>query len=223
MRSLVRGIGEVLITVGAVALLFLVYQLWWTTLLANREAARNADEITQSWTAQNPAVELPPELTTEPADGVGFALMTIPRLGDNLKAKPVLQGVSLEVLAEGLGHYPATAMPGQPGNFAVAGHRISYGEPFRNVPELQIGDNVYVETENYWYTYRLAKSEIVLPDATWTVQPDPFGPESTLGDRLVTLTTCEPLYGNSHRWIWWGELVNTTAKTEGAPTMTVSG
>jgi sortase A len=223
VRSLVRGIGEVLVTAGAVALLFLVYQLWWTTLLSNREAARNADEITQSWTAPNPALELPPELTEEPAEGTGFALMTIPRLGNNMNAKPVLQGVGLDVLAEGLGHYPTTAMPGQPGNFAVAGHRISYGEPFRNVPELQIGDNVYVETETYWYTYRLAKSEIVLPDAIWAVQPEPFGPELPLGDRLVTLTTCEPLYGNSHRWIWWGELVETMPKVEGAPTMTVSG
>lgn len=222
MRSLVRGFGELLITLGVVALLFIAYQLWWTTFLSNREAARNAEEITQSWTA-NPAVELPPELTVGPAEGVGFALMTIPRLGENVKSKPVLQGVTLEVLAEGIGHYPSSAMPGQQGNFAVAGHRISYGEPFRNVPELQIGDNVYVETENYWYTYRLAKSEIVLPDATWTVDPEPFGAESTLSDKLVTLTTCEPLYGNSHRWIWWGELVDTMPKLEGAPTMTVSG
>lgn len=222
MRSLVRGVGELLITLGVVALLFIAYQLWWTTVVSNREAARNAEEITRSWTP-TPTVDLPPELTQAPADGVGFALMTIPRLGDNVKSKPVLQGVSLEVLAEGLGHYPTSAMPGQPGNFAVAGHRISYGEPFRNVPELQIGDNVYVETENYWYTYRLAKSEIVLPDAIWTVEPEPFGPETNLNDRLVTLTTCEPLYGNSHRWIWWGELVNTTPKIEGAPTMTVSG
>lgn len=222
MRALTRGIGEVLITAGLVALLFLVYQLWWTTVLSNREAARNADEITQSWESESLA-PLPPELNQEPADGTGFALMTIPRLGDNVKAKPVLQGVSLEVLAEGIGHYPTTAMPGQPGNFAVAGHRISYGEPFRNVPELQIGDNVYVETANYWYTYRLAKSEIVLPDAAWVVQPQPFGADTALGDRLVTLTTCEPLYGNSHRWIWWGELVDTIPKAEGAPTMTVSG
>jgi sortase A len=222
VRSLVRGLGELLITLGAVALLFIAYQLWWTTFLSNREAARNAEEITRSWTAASPAV-LPPELTEQPAEGVGFALMTIPRLGDNVKSKPVLQGVTLEVLAEGLGHYPTSAMPGQPGNFAIAGHRISYGEPFRNVPELQIGDNVYVETENYWYTYRLAKSEIVLPDATWTVQPEPFGPENALGSKLLTLTTCEPLYGNSHRWIWWGELVNTMPKIEGSPTMTVNG
>lgn len=222
MRSIVRGIGELLITLGLVALLFIAYQLWWTTVVSNRDAARKAEEITQSWTP-SPAIELPPELTEQPAEGVGFALMTIPRLGDNVKGKPVLQGVSLEVLAEGIGHYPTSALPGQVGNFAVAAHRISYGEPFRNVPDLQIGDNVYVETQNYWYTYRLAKSEIVLPDAVWTVEPQPFGPENPLGDRLVTLTTCEPLYGNSHRWVWWGQLVDTMPKVEGSPTMTVSG
>lgn len=223
MAKLLRGAGEILITVGAIALLFLVYQLWWTSVLADRQAARNADEIVQEWS--QPATlldDVPPELTEAPAEGAGFALLTVPRLGDNMDAKPVLEGVSLDVLAQGMGHYPDSAMPGQVGNFAVAGHRITYGEPLRNVDTLQVGDNAYVETRDYWYTYRLTKSEIVLPDATWTIEPEPFGPDTDLSDRLITLTTCEPLYGNSHRWIWWGELVETTPKVKGSPTMTVS-
>lgn len=223
MAKFLRGAGEVLITVGAVALLFLVYQLWWTTVLADRQAARNADTITQDWQEQDPAVPTEPESAEPPPEGTGFALLTIPRLGSNMDNKPVLQGVSLDILAQGMGHYPESAMPGQTGNFAVAGHRITYGEPLRNVDTLQIGDNAYVETRDYWYTYRLAKSEIVLPDATWTIEPEPFGPESELGDQLITLTTCEPLYGNSHRWIWWGELVESKPKSEGTPTKTVSG
>ena len=220
MRTATRAAGEVLITLGAVALLFLVYQLWWTTVLSNRDAARNAEQITQAWTSPNPPAA---ELTESPPEGTGFALMTIPRLGPNMDAKPVIQGVSQTVLAQGLGHYPLTALPGQVGNFAVAGHRISYGEPLRDVPNLQVGDNVYVETENYWYTYRLVKTEIVLPDDGWVIDPQPFGETAPFGDRLVTLTTCEPLYGNTNRWIWWGQLVETKPKSDGAPEMTVSG
>lgn len=223
MAKLLRGAGEVLITVGAVALLFLVYQLWWTSVLADRQAARNADTIVQDWQSATPTDEVPAEDLQPPPEGTGFALLTVPRLGANMDQKPVLQGVSLDVLAQGMGHYPDSAMPGQEGNFAVAGHRITYGEPLRNVDTLQVGDNVYVETRDFWYTYRLAKSEIVLPDATWTIAPEPFGSETDLGNSLITLTTCEPLYGNSHRWIWWGELVESTPKTEGTPAMTVSG
>lgn len=221
MRTFTRAAGEVFITLGAIALLFLVYQLWWTTVLSNREAARNADQITQSWTG--PEAAQPSELTEAPPEGTGFALMTIPRLGSNMDAKPVIQGVSQTVLAQGLGHYPLTALPGQVGNFAVAGHRISYGEPLRDVPNLQLGDNVYVETQNYWYTYRLVKTEIVLPDDGWVIDAQPFGEAQPFGDRLVTLTTCEPLYGNSHRWIWWGQLIEAKPKTQGTPEMTVSG
>lgn len=222
MAKLLRVAGEVFITIGAIALLFLVYQLWWTSVVADRQAARNAESIVQDWQSGVTSEEPPSEDIPPPAEGTGFALLTVPRLGANMDQKPVLQGVSLDVLAQGMGHYPESAMPGQAGNFAVAGHRITYGEPLRHVDTLQVGDNVYVETKDFWYTYRLAKSEIVLPDATWTITPQPFGSETDLGDRLITLTTCEPLYGNSHRWIWWGELVETTPKTEGAPTMSVS-
>ncbi len=151
--------------------------------------------------------------------------MTIPRLGANVDDKPVLSGVGLDELAQGLGHYPDSAMPGQEGNFAVAGHRITLGEPLRYVENLEVGDNVYVETETYWYTYRLNRTEIVLPDAVWTVSPDPFETRSDPLQRLITLTTCHPTFGNSHRWIWWGELVESTPKSPGvqAPEMVVNG
>lgn len=229
MRTVVRGIGEILITLGVILLLFVGYQLWWTTWQANQAAERNVAEIQRSWTDPEPksvAGRTPAaaEITAPPAIGTPFALMTIPRLGDNMNAKPVLQGVGLDELAQGVGHYPDSAMPGQPGNFAVAAHRITLGEPLRYVETLEVGDNVYVETASYWYTYRLTRTEIVLPDAVWTVSPDPFGENASPPKRLITLTTCHPTFGNSHRWIWWGELVASAAKgSEAPPEMKVNG
>lgn len=231
MRTALRGVGEVLITLGAVLLLFVVYEVWWTTLLANRAAERNAAEIAEAWADPEPrsiagragATALP-EVTTPPEVGTPFALMTIPRLGENMDGKPVLQGVGLDELAQGVGHYPESAMPGQAGNFAVAAHRITLGEPLRYVENLEVGDNVYVETETYWYTYRLIETEIVLPDAVWTVSPNPLDDDPAAAPRkLITLTTCHPTFGNSHRWIWWGELVQAAPKSDGAPVKVVNG
>lgn len=229
MRTALRGFGEVLITLGAVLLLFVAYEVWWTTLIANRAAERNVAEIQQTWDDPDPRAIAaraadPPEVTTQPAIGTPFALMTIPRLGENMNKKPVLQGVGLDELAQGVGHYPDSALPGQPGNFAVAAHRITLGEPLRYVETLEVGDNVYVETETFWYTYRLTRTQIVLPDEVWTVSPNPFGdPPDAAPRKLITLTTCHPTFGNSHRWIWWGDLVKASPKTLGAPTMVVNG
>lgn len=228
MRTVIRGTGEVLITVGLVLLLFVGYQLWWTTWQANRAAERNVAVIEESWATPAPRAIVatdapPPELTEPPPIGTPFALMTVPRLGANMDAKPVLHGVGLDELAQGMGHYPDSALPGQPGNFAVAGHRITLGEPLRHVDTLEVGDNVYVETQDYWYTYRLTRDEIVLPDAVWTVSPDPFGAGIDPPASIITLTTCHPTFGNSHRWVWWGDLVETQAKVDGAPQMEVNG
>lgn len=230
MRTALRGVGEVLITLGAVLLLFVVYEVWWTTLLANRAADRNVAAIEEAWADPEPrsvagrtGAPTPPEVTTPPAIGTPFALMTIPRLGENMDNKPVLQGVGLDELAQGVGHYPESALPGQPGNFAVAAHRITLGEPLRYVENLEVGDNVYVETETYWYTYRLIKTQIVLPDEVWTVSPKPLGEDPAAPRSLITLTTCHPTFGNSHRWIWWGELVKASPKADGAPTKVVNG
>lgn len=237
MRTAVRGLGEVLITLGVILLLFVAYTIWWTTFLSHRAAAAEADGLRSSWSASPsptasgsasassaaPTAAATPAPEPTPAIGDAFALMTIPRLGNNMKSTPVLQGVSLTELAKGVGHYPDSAMPGQTGNFAVAAHRITYGEPLRHIDELQAGDNVYVETATGWYTYRLFKTQLVLPDEVWTVAPKPFPDDPSFPTKLVTLTTCDPEYGNSHRWIWWGELVTAQAKPGPAPQLKVSG
>lgn len=132
----VRSVGEILITFGIVLLLFVVYTLWWTTFLSHRAASREVAGLRDLWAASPPsAITAVPNSDGTiapipvPETGETFALITIPRLGDNMSSAPVLQGVSLDELAKGVGHYPDSALPGEVGNFAVAAHRITYGEP----------------------------------------------------------------------------------------------
>ena len=113
--------------------------------------------------------------------------------------------VSEADLTRGPGHYPGTAQPGKKGNFAVAGHRTGWGEPFADLDELQPGDLVTVEDRNgRAFTYEVRKSALVEPDDTWVLDPDPLG----TGERTITLTTCDPPGVNTKRLIVWGALVD---------------
>ena len=113
--------------------------------------------------------------------------------------------VSEADLTRGPGHYPGTAKPGKKGNFAVAGHRTGWGEPFADLDELMPGDLVTVEDrKGRAFTYEVQKSALVEPDDTWVLDPDPLG----TGERMITLTTCDPPGVNTQRLIVWGALVD---------------
>jgi sortase A len=128
---------------------------------------------------------------------------------------PVVSGVGEVQLAQGIGHYPSTALPGQVGNFAVAGHRATNGEPLRDIDRLQVGDEVIVETRDTWYVYTLERDEIVLPTDTWVIEPVPGQPGAEPTQELITLTTCNPRWASTERWIWWGSLTETIPKEDG--------
>ncbi|MFC1444013.1 class E sortase [Streptacidiphilus sp. N1-10] len=149
-----------------------------------------------------------------------FAVLRIPSLG---VVFPVAEGVDkYAVLNHGyIGHYPGTAMPGQPGNFAVAGHRNTHGEPFRHLERLSVGDSVIVETEGWTYFYRI---DSILPETSQSdvdtiaaVPHSSLHPGSRYGytvpGRYLTLTTCTPAFTSLFRMIAWGHLVGQQART----------
>lgn len=218
-RRGLQYVGEILVTLGAVLLLFAVYEVWWTNVVAQREistARAEAEAI-----VGHSDFPLNPDGT--PVTGTPFALLYVPRLHDHVWAMPIIQGVGARQLAKGVGHYPQTAMPGEIGNFAIAGHRATNGEPFANVDLLRAGDRVFVETPNFWYTYELQQDRIVSPDASWVIGPRPL-PESELpSDRLITITTCHPRWGSTERWIWWGVQTEARPRSEGPPREVVEG
>lgn len=220
-RAAVGSLGEVLITLGAVGLLFVVYLLVWTNVQAASAASAVSKQIEQDWSAASggssgSARESAGGDVAAPVDGEGFARLYVPRLREDVWGTPVVEGTAQADLARGIGHYVGSALPGEMGNFAVAAHRATHGEPFRNIDQLVAGDLVIVETAESWVTYRLDNDEIVTPRDTWVVGPVPGQPGATPSEALITLTTCHPRWGSSERWIWWGSLIETVGR-DGPP------
>jgi sortase A len=218
VRAVVRGIGELLITLGVVVLLFLVWQLWWTDVVAGRSQERLTDQLQRSWTttAQQPVGSKP--AVDDPAlqlrDGQAFALIHVPRFGKSY-VRPVIQGVELDVLDRGVGHYPGTADPGAVGNFAVAGHRVTYAKPFNQIAELRPGDPVVVETASAWFVYRVVSHTVVTPDRVDVVDPVPRRPGQKPTKRMMTMTACHPKFSARERYVVFSELDERIAKAPG--------
>jgi len=149
------------------------------------------------------------------AQSDAFALLYIPRLGSHVWATPVLEGIDPPQLDSGVGHYVGTALPGDQGNFAVAGHRATHGEPFAYFDHLRQGDRVYVRTIAHWFVYVLDKNVMVKPSKVWVIDPQPGQLARTVfSDHLISLVTCDPRWGSARRWVWWGHLVATHSRNE---------
>jgi sortase A len=143
--------------------------------------------------------------------------MYIPRLGFTWN-KPVLEGTGTDVLKKGLAHYARTARLGQEGNFAVAGHRRTYGDPFKDFPELRPGDAVVLTNGTTWFTYRIDKGPYkTVPTDVEVIDPVPRKSGYTRPGRYLTLTTCDPEWGHSHRLIVWAHLDSTQPVEAGKP------
>ena len=220
--------GESLITVGAIVLLFLVWQLYINNaVLANEQVNITKDQslawatVTPSPVATNAPVQTdfgPPPVMAPVGEGGQFGILYIPRLGPDSQ-RAVRNGVDpASVLNHGyFGHYPDTQWPGEPGNFALAIHRTGWGSAFADSPKLQAGDKMYLETEDGYYTYTFRNYEFVLPTAVNVVLPIP-GTNAPAGDQqLLTITTCNPLLGDAERMITYGVLESWRPRSAGPP------
>ncbi|PZH06867.1 class E sortase [Streptomyces sp. NTH33] len=215
-----RIIGEVFITTGVVMLLFVTYQLWWTNVRAHAQAGSEANQLQNEWASgkRNPGAFEP---------GQGFALLHIPKLD---VVVPVAEGISKsKVLDKGMvGHYAEgalnTAMPeAKTGNFGLAGHRNTHGEPFRYINRLSPGDAIVVETQDTYFVYKMASMLPVTPPANTSVlDPVPKGSGFTKPGRYITLTTCTPEFTSKYRLIVWGKMVEERPRSKGKPDALVS-
>lgn len=215
VRGTIRGFGELCITAGLVLILFVVWQLWWTDIEANKDNQNLAGSLTDKW-RDNPYDKLPEDPDTPvpaaiPEENQAFGIMYIPRFGDNYY-RTIAEGVSLEPVLNrmGMGHYPSTARPGDVGNFAMAGHRVTYGKPLNLIAEMQPGDRIYIQTKEGIYTYTFRNYDITLPDATEVLAPVPSAPEYKGKDRIMTLTACNPMFSARERYIAYATLTGWT-------------
>jgi sortase A len=197
-----RVVGKTLIGMGVLILLFVAYQLWGTGLAEARSQRQLKDAFRQTLQTSTTTAPVPtsgpaaPTTTTTdplppPPTGSAVAILRIPRIG---VTKAVVEGVGVPDLKKGPGHYPATPLPGQPGNAAIAGHRTTYGAPFYNLDRLRPGDPVLVTTRTgRHYQYDVEELKVVAPDDTAVV--------AATDDNRLTLTTCNPRYSAKQRLV----------------------
>ncbi|MGO4193106.1 class E sortase [Arthrobacter sp. YAF17] len=218
-RSLlaVQIMGELLITLGVIAALFVAWQLWWTNVEADAAQGAAVKQFVQEHQVPvpgDPAGTLPGK--TDPADpadsgavpvgsaarhGQAIGVVYVPRFGAEY-SRPIIEGTSSDVIDTlGLGRYAGTAMPGAVGNFAMAGHRQTHGAVLDNIHTLVPGDKIYVQTADGFYTYVFRNQEIVLPDRTDVILPVPAQPGVQPDQRLLTMTSCNPRFGSEERII----------------------
>jgi sortase A len=217
VRVTVRGIGEVFITAGFVLLLFCGYQLIWTDVLSARESDKLLNTFEQQVAAAPVVDGKIPDLELE--DGKVFAAMYVPRFGQSW-VRPILQGTDLGDLHKGVGHYEQSAKPGELGNFAIAGHRTTNGHPFRNIDDLEPGDQIFVETKYAWYTYEVETPRLIVdPTDVYVVQPVPEegAALATPTRKLLTMTSCNPPYSARERIIVHAVQTDVRPRSAGPP------
>lgn len=233
MRVVLRGVGWLFILAGTVVALYIVYNLYWTGretaraqaelleawedefggILDAAEAAPAAPGGDGDGADEEAVAPLPTETRPElaPVDvGEAVAAIQFVRPGQEqapLINEPILivEGVTVAALRTGPGHYPGSALPGEHGNFAVAGHRTTYGAPFFDLDRAAPGDQVHVTDRNgdRWI-YEVVDQEVVSPWDVHVLTRDPLD----LGRPMLTLTTCEPRFSNRQRLITYATLID---------------
>jgi len=211
-RFTIRAAAEIAITVGVVLAVFVFYLLVWT----NHRTAAAQDSLRDDFHAQQQNADHAAEKGAAPSSGEGFGILHIPALGQDW-SWVVVEGVSDDDLAKGPGHFPETALPGQVGNFAVAGHRATHGEPFADLDQLEVGDPVVVETADGWLTYDVTWVRILSPTATEVLAPVAGHPGEKARQRTLTLVTCNPRWSSTERLVVGAQLVERRTAKDGPP------
>lgn len=222
--TVVGVLGELLMTAGVLVLLFLGWQLWLNDIIVGGQLQTESTEISETWDAIEPPPLAQPTQDGEPpvrepsADAEQFALLAVPRWGADYY-RPIAEGIGTQkVLNKNkLGRYPDTQMPGQVGNFAIAAHRKAYGGNLEHIHELQVGDPIFVETQDGWYEYRFRNLEYVAPTGVGVIDPVPQVTDFEPGDRIITLTSCNPFFSTAERIIAYGLYEGFTPRGDGAP------
>ncbi|MCF2707221.1 class E sortase [Arcanobacterium haemolyticum] len=214
-------VGELMITAGVFLMLFIVWQVWWTDIGANRLQQQEIAGLGWSEPVKTPVTASagdPPIFTTDGQTGSTIGTIKIPRFGADWQYM-VKEGTSLEeVLDRGsFGHYTETQNLGELGNFALAAHRQTYGAPMKHVQDLQIGDSIIMETETAYYVYKVSDSYIVRPDEIDVIAAVPRQPEIAPTERYLTITTCHPPFVSNERWIINAKYDHWVSKSEGMP------
>lgn len=197
MRAVVRFVAAVMMVSGALLIADAAATVLWqepvSAFVAKREQAELSDAYVQ-----------PPRRVIErrPLQGDAIARLKLPSLD---RSYYVVEGTDTDTLRKGPGHYPETPLPGERGTAAIAGHRTTYGAPFRTIDKLKRGDPIVVEMPDGTFHYRVERVRIVDDSALWVTNMVAY-------NRLV-LTACHPLYSAAQRVVAFARFVRRTGAT----------
>jgi sortase A len=212
LRASWLWIGCPLLAVGLVIVGYVAWQLVGTNIVSERRQTELVEQLEQRWRT-SPGTELS---RSEPVRlGEASALVRIPRFGDDY-VMPVLEGVGDAELSSGFGHFMDSAGTGRKGNYALAAHRVTHGEPLHDMPSLRPGDAVQVETRTMVFTYEIDTDPdqlVVDLSELWVLAAQPVNPRATGvhpadHPRLLTLVTCAELFHTDDRMVAFGHLVS---------------
>ncbi len=214
VRRFFRVIGVLLVVIGLGFIGYFAWQYWGTNIVAKQKQAEIKELIADDW--------------DKGIDGNAIGLLRVPRFGADYEV-PIVKGGDLlgakgnQALAEGVAWYEPGARPGEIGNFAIAGHRVTHGEPFRDFLKLKKGDKAYVETRTKIFTYELRTSgrKIVVPFTTsWPLAevPDPKREGEKATEPVMTMVTCSELFHTDNRSVVVADLESTEDKASGTIT-----
>ncbi len=215
MHRLARILSTMLITAGLVVLLDAGITLLWeepvSAAYASLEQGQASDELNDLESEFRTSGEFAAlsgvggdaaqakvladlfERRIQTGDPIGR--LHIDRIGLNAV---FLHGTATSILQRGPGHYPTTQLPGQAGTVAIAGHRTTYGAPFRNIDDIRVGDEIRLVLPYAAFTYAVEKNEIV--------DPGDVGIINRVGYERLVLTACHPLYSAAQRWVVFARL-----------------
>jgi sortase A len=192
LSRILGGLGRTLVTAGTLILLFVAYQLWGTNIHTARAQNALDDEFAEVLATVPPTTttsttSVPPTIPGDPnqVDVVAAPLvpadLPLPEYGDPIAQikipkigvdHVVVEGVGLDQLKRGPGHYQETPLPGQAGNSAIAGHRTTYGAPFHNVDKLEVGDQIIVQTMQGEFVYEVDIANLIVKPSQVEVLED---------------------------------------------------
>ena len=234
--SIVGVFGEILITIGVVALLYVAWQMWIGDWIIGAEKHKEASALSQSWMtpAPSPSASDSPDATPSPTPtasaeavvpvqdqqehGTQFGVMFVPRFGPQWQFT-IASGTSrTDILDQGeIGHYTDTAMPGGVGNTVYAAHRWTSGAPFDPIDKLVIGDAIVIQTQDGWYTYRFRTLEYVQDTQVEVLLPVPQQVGVAANGRYLTLTSCAPKLNMLERIIAYAVFESFTPAASAPP------
>jgi sortase A len=190
MRAVLRFVASVMMVSGTLLIADAGATLLWqepvSALVANQQQGKLKDAFFD-----------PPRrvIRRQPLKGDAIARIDMPAIG---VSEYVVEGTDVDSLRKGPGHYPETPLPGEPGTAAIAGHRTTYGAPFRRIDQLERGDRISVDMPDGRFVYRVERTKIV-DDQDLSVLDD-------VGYGRLMLSACHPLYSAAQRVIVFAKL-----------------